>query len=248
MIELSIIIPCYNEKKNIKDLVLKVLDLFNKNIIEGEIVLVNDGSDDGSSIEIKKISEQFKNVVGVSHAENLGITKAWNSGLKSSHGKYVVTIDADLQYNPEDIVRLYQEIRSDKYDLVQGWRKEYKDKNLLRKFLSRTLSRLLNILFFTRVKDIKSSFVIYKREVFFDILKYRSKFRVFQHFFILCALKQDYRIKQIPVTFSPRIRGESFIKNPLFFSFKVLLDIPKAVLYFGVLARKNMRRKSQCAA
>ena len=98
------------------------------------------------------------------------------------------------------------------------------------------------------MKDIKSGFVMYKREVFFDILKYRNKFLVFQHFFILCAIKQGHRIKQVPIAFYPRIRGESFIKNPIFFSFKVLLDIPKAVLYFGVLARKSMRRKSQCVA
>ncbi|MBU1912184.1 MAG: glycosyltransferase family 2 protein [Candidatus Omnitrophica bacterium] len=248
MIELSVIAPCYNEQNNIKDLVSKVLELFNKNIINGEIILVNDGSNDGSRIEIEKICRQFKNVVGVSHAENFGITEAWNSGLKSSRGKYIVTIDADLQYNPEDIIRLYQEIRSDKYDLVQGWRMEYKDDNLLRKFLSRSLSYLLNILFFTRMNDIKSGFVMYKREVFLDILKYRNKFRVFQHFFILCALKQGYMIKQVPIAFYPRIRGESFIKNPMFFSFKVLLDIPKAVLYFGILARKSIRRKSQCAA
>jgi len=248
MIELSVIVPCYNEQNNIKDLVSKVLELFNKNMINGEIILVNDGSNDESCMEIEKISEQKKNVVGISHAENLGITEAWNSGLKNSHGKCIVTIDADLQYNPEDIIRLYQEIRSDKYDLVQGWRREYKDKNLLRKFLSRALSRLLNVLFFTRVKDIKSGFVMYRREVFFDILKYRNEFRVFQHFFILCALKQGYKIKQIPIMFSPRIRGVSFIKNPFFFSLKVLSDIPKAVLYFGVLAKKDIRRKLQCAA
>lgn len=248
MIELSVIVPCYNEQSNIRDLVSKVLELFNKNIINGEVILVNDGSNDRSCIEIERVVKQFKNVIGVSHAKNLGITEAWNSGLKSSHGKYVVTIDADLQYDPEDIIKLYQEIRSDKYDLVQGWRMEYKDNNLLRKFLSRALSYLLNSLFFTMMNDIKSGFVMYKLEVFFDILKYRNKFRVFQHFFILCAIKQGYRIKQVPIAFYPRIRGESFIKNPLVFSFKVLLDIPRAVLCFGILARKNMRRKSQCAA
>ena len=131
---------------------------------------------------------------------------------------------------------------------MQGWRSEYKNKKLIRKFISRSLSYLLNLLFFTKINDIKSGFVVYKREVFFDILTYRDKFRVFQHFFILCALKQGYRIKQIPVVFFPRMRGESFIKNPFFFSCKVLLDIPKAVLFFGILARKGMRRKLQCAA
>lgn len=242
MIELSVILPCYNEQNNIKDIVLKVLDLFSKNMINGEIILVNDGSNDNSLIEIEKISRQFKNIIGVNHVENLGITEAWNTGLKNSQGRFVVTIDVDLQYNPEDIIRLYQEIKNNKYDLVQGWRRGYSDNNLLRKFLSRILSYLLNILFFTRLKDVKSGFVIYKRDTFSNILRYRNKFRVFQHFFILCALKQGYRIKQIPVMFFSRTRGVSFIKNPFFFSLKVLLDMPKAVFYFG-----RMRRKSQCA-
>lgn len=160
IIELSVIVPCYNEESNIKELVSIVAGLFNKNTIIGEIILINDGSDDGTYMEIEKISRQFKNVVGISHTENLGITEAWNSGLKSSQGKYVVTIDADLQYDPEDIIRLYQEIKSDKYDLVQGWRKEYKDNNLLRKILSRSLSYLLNILFFARMSDIKSGLLL----------------------------------------------------------------------------------------
>ena len=240
MIDLSVIVPCYNEENNIEDIVLKILDSFNKNTIKGEIILVNDGSSDRTSMEIERLSRQFKNVFGINHVKNLGITEAWNSGLKGSQGRYIVTIDADLQYRPEDIIELYNQMTKDDYDLVQGWRREYKDKNLLRKFLSKSLSHILNILFLTGINDIKSGFVIYKRDVFSDILKTKKKFHTFQHFFILCALRKGYRLKQVPITFYPRKRGESFIKNPILFSFKVLLDIPKAILVFGVITRKKI--------
>jgi len=238
MINLSVVVPCFNEQKNIEELVSTVLKIFTKNEITGELVLVNDGSLDDTAIEIERFSKQFKNVLGVNHSKNLGIAEAWHSGLEMSNAEYVVTIDADLQYNPEDIIVLYNEIIKNNYDLVQGWRREYRAQSLFRKFLSRSLSCLLNILFLRKINDIKSGFVIYKRKVFFDILNSRNKVRSFQHFFILCALSKGYRFKQVPVKFYPRKKGRSFIKNPLFLSFAVLSDIPKAILNFKIISRK----------
>lgn len=242
-LDLSIIIPCFNEEENIVQIASKVLGIFDINAIRGEIIFVNDGSHDGTHAEIERVTKQFKNIVGIDHSKNLGITEAWNSGLKRSCGIYAVTIDADLQYNPEDILLLYKEIIKDNYDLVQGWRREYKDTNLTRRFLSRALSCLLNLLFFTKLNDIKSGFVLYKREILSDILQERKNFRVFYHFFILCALKKGYRIKQVPITFYPRIHGHSFIKNPILLSCKVLLDIPRAIFDFGIMERSKAKRR-----
>jgi len=237
MIDLSIITPCYNEEENIEELVLKILDEFDNNAVNGEIVLIDDCSSDGTGLKIKRLSSQFKSVLGITHSRNMGIVEAWNSGLKNSQGKYVLTIDADLQYDPRDIMVLYKEALKGDYDLVQGWRREYRAKSLFRKILSRTLSHILNLLFFTRLNDIKSGFVVYKREVLLDILKDRKRYRAFQHFFILSALKKGYRLKQMPVTFYPRKEGKSFIKNPILFSFKVMLDIPRAIFDFRVIEK-----------
>lgn len=242
LIELSVIVPCFNEQANIEELVLRVTNLFEKNALNGEIILVNDESTDGTGAEIAKFTKKFKNVVGIEHRVNSGIVEAWHSGLKKAQGKYVLTIDADLQYRAEDIVGLYSEIKKGDYDLVQGWRKEYKGKEFFRSFLSKSLSFLLNMLFFIRLPDIKSGFVIYERRVFADILDSRDKYRTFQHFFILAALKKGYRLKQIPITFYPRIRGESFIKHPVFFSFKVLFDFPRAIWEFGILIPQKIRK------
>jgi phenylacetate-CoA ligase len=248
LFELSVIVPCFNEEKNIADIVSKILDLFDKHAIRGEIVLINDGSWDRTNVEIERLSSQFKNVLGINHSKNLGIAEAWNTGLKNCRGKYVVTIDADLQYKPEDIIVLYEHMQKDNYDLVQGWRKEYKDKNLFRECLSRGLDYMLNILFFTRINDIKSGFVISTKEVFSDILRERNKFRLFQHFFILAALKKGYRLKQIPITFYPRTKGESFIRHPIIFSCKVISDIPRAILEFWHFNYKKKRDGYKCVA
>ncbi|MFC1666948.1 glycosyltransferase family 2 protein [Candidatus Omnitrophota bacterium] len=244
LFELSVIVPCFNEEDNVDRIVSEILALFKHNGIKGEVVLIDDGSHDKTKVKIEGLSSRFENVIGISHSRNLGIVETWHSGLKNSRGRYVVTIDADLQYSPQDIMLLYKEIIADGYDLVQGWRRESLDKHLFRKFLSRILSFMLNILFFTWISDIKSGFVIYKRETFFRILKYRNRYKLFQHFFILCAIKEGCRFHQIPITFYPRLKGESFIKKPILFSFQVLSDIPRAILDFGIAERLKTRRKS----
>ena len=244
LFELSVIVPCFNEEDNMDRIVSEILALFKHNGIEGEIVLIDDGSHDKTKVKIEGLSNRFENVIGISHSRNLGIVETWYSGLKNSSGRYVVTIDADLQYSPQDILLLYKKIIEGGYDLVQGWRRESLDTHLFRKFLSRILSFMLNILFFTWISDIKSGFVIYKRETFLSVLKHRNRYKLFQHFFILCAIKGRCRFYQIPITFYPRFKGESFIKNPILFSFQVLSDIPKAVLDFGIIERLKTRRKS----
>lgn len=242
--DVSVIIPCFNEEDNIPDIVAKVLESFHQNAIRGEIVLINDGSSDETGPLIKKMSSEFHTIVPVQHDHNLGITEAWSSGISQASGEYVVTIDADMQYHPSDIGVLYKTIKSGSYDMVQGWRKEYKDDNFIRKLISRLFSFILNILFFTRMSDAKSGFVIAKKEVFASVLLDRRKFNLFQHFFILCALKKGYSIKQEPVGFYPRTKGQSFITNPTIFSIKVLLELPKAMIEYGAVSRLFNRGKN----
>ncbi|MBC8500035.1 MAG: glycosyltransferase family 2 protein [Candidatus Atribacteria bacterium] len=239
-IELSVIVPCLNEEENVSRIVHQTIDLFNSDSIRGEIILINDGSIDNTKLEIDKLTKKFKNVVGIEHGQNLGIVESWHSGLEKTQGKHILTIDADLQYNPNDIIILYNEIKKADYDLVQGWRRKHKKREFLRLFLSKCLSLFLNMLFFDNLPDIKSGFVIYKRGVFTDILNDRKKFRTFQHFFIIAALKKGYKLKRVPITFYPRTRGKSFIKHPFFFSIKVLGDVPRAILEFGILSKRRL--------
>ncbi len=230
MIEVSVIAPCLNEEKNIKPLVKRINKALNKARINGEIILINDGSKDKTLDVMKEIKSKTKNLILIDHKKNKGIVESWKSGLKKAKGEYIVTIDSDLQYLPEDIPRLYKEIKGSRFDLVQGWREEDEEKNLIRDFLSVSLSFILNSVFSMKLKDIKSGFIIYRREVFENILNYKKNYNLFQHFVIVAAYWKGYRIKQVPVKFAKREYGKSFIRTiPVRFTINVLLDIPKAI-------------------
>src|SRR5262249_42052946 len=145
-------------------------------------VLVNDGSRDGTGREIDGLAASHPRVVAVHHPENRGIPAGWKSALENSHGRYVLTIDADLQNLPEDIARLYREITLSGADLVQGWRSPLDRQTYdTRYYLSRGLDYLLRIVFgMPQHNDVKSGFVVYKREVLAEILAHAPRYRYFQ--------------------------------------------------------------------
>ena len=235
---LSVVVPCFNEEENLPLLVERLEATLSDNGIDGEIVLVDDASRDGTREVIRREVARRPNVVGCYHDANRGIVGGWRTGLSASRGDYVVAIDADLQYQPEDVARLYAEARASGADLVQGWRRFSKENHVLRYALSVGLSGLLNVLFLMRLKDIKSGFILYRRAAFADILEYRGDYRMFQHFVTIAAHAKGYVIRQIPVTFERRHAGESFITQPARFALCVLREIPIAFLEYRVRGGK----------
>jgi glycosyltransferase involved in cell wall biosynthesis len=162
----------------------------------------------------------------------------WRSGLEASKGAWVLTTDADLQYAPEDIPILYQEMAAGDWDLVQGWRKDREEPNPLRDALSVGLSKLLQWVFSMDLQDVKSGFVVYRREVFRDILDFRMNYFSFQSLITVAAHFKGYRIRQVPITFFRRHAGESFIRRPLWFSIKAATDLPKAFYEYRIRKRR----------
>jgi phenylacetate-CoA ligase len=237
--DLSIIIPCYNEEGNIHPLVSEIQECFGAQSISFEMVFIDDGSSDRTFDEIHECQKSHENIISVRHETNRGISECWATGLAHAAGIYIVTTDADRQYQTTDILRLYDTIREHKCDLVYGWRKKYMTSNITRIFLSRALSLLLNIVFLTRLHDIKSGFVIYRKGVAADIFEDRHFFKTFQHFFLVCALSRGYTINHIPVTFVERQHGTSFIRHPLSFSMKVIADIPAAFSRYKHKTKKS---------
>src|SRR5439155_1450774 len=126
------LVPCFNEEGNLPELVERTERIFDRRGIAGEIILVDDGSEDGTGAEIDALAATHPRVAAVHHATNRGMAAAWKSALDRSRGRYVLTLDADLQYQPEAIPQLYREICFSKADLVQGWRsvRERKDQSL----------------------------------------------------------------------------------------------------------------------
>lgn len=231
MNDISVIVPCYNEELNIAPMVAALRDMFQVCNCDGEMIFIDDGSTDQTREKIMQQHDLQSNLIPVFHDDNRGIVAAWQSGFDVSTGEYIVTIDADLQYDPLDICRMYTAIHNSPPEtaIIQGWRKKYHDASFLRKAMSRGLNLFLNILFSTSFHDIKSGFILYRRPAFADILQDKDFFKTFQHFMIICAQRRGYVIKEIPVMFSPRTHGVSFITNPFAFSLTVLQDLPRAL-------------------
>src|SRR3990172_8924369 len=120
--QLSILVPCYREEKNIPELWARISEVMKKEPISWEAVLVDDGSPDGTWEEIRKIAEKERRIKAVRHQSNKGMVGTWQTALENASGKWVVTIDADMQYAPEDIPKLMQAMGDGTYDLVQGIR------------------------------------------------------------------------------------------------------------------------------
>jgi phenylacetate-CoA ligase len=234
---LSVIIPCFNEEKNLPLLVNRINRAVGTESIPGEIILVNDGSRDGTGAMIDALARQFQNVRAIHHPVNRGIVAGWRSGLSASTGEWVLTTDADLQYAPEDIPVLYRAMGGGEWDLVQGWRRDRSDPKS-REFLSVGLSKLLQWMFSMDLQDVKSGFVLYRRDVFSDILDFRQRYFSFQSLITVAAHFKGYRIHQVPIVFHPRHAGESFIRRPLIFSLKAATDLPKAFYEYRIRKRR----------
>ena len=186
-IQISVVAPCYNEATNIPELVTRLLAVFAKRALRGQIVLVNDASTDNTGALIDELARQHPEVVAVHHERNRGIEGGWNSGVQAATGEFVCFMDADLQNLPEDIWRLYREILHTNADVVQGFRSSVGRLKDARYTLSKGLNVILNSLFGMRARDNKSGFVIARREVMQDVLRHRFNYKYFQTFITVSA-------------------------------------------------------------
>jgi len=233
-IELSVVVPCFNEEKNISELVNRCLALFNKKEIIGEVILVNDGSQDNTRSKIDSLKSEY--VKGIHSDTNKGIEKAWKMGINQAKGIYVCLIDADLQYQPEDIWRIYRELKHQHSDIVQGYRSSIGRLKDSRKFLSLVLNLVLNTLFSTKAKDSKSGFIVCRKEILEDILLHRFNYYYFQALITISARSKGYSITEVETLFESRLLGKSFIqKFPLLMIYRTLKDLVKAIVEYRIL-------------
>jgi phenylacetate-CoA ligase len=227
--ELSVIVPCFNEESNVPELVARVGDVFSVGKIEGELILVDDGSSDRTWEVIEAESKLHPFVVGKKHPENRGIAAGWKTGVAAARGRLVSILDADLQYQPEDILRLRREMEVSNVDIVQGWRSPMGREKGPRYYYSRGLNTMLNTAFGMSLQDNKSGFVLCAREVFEDLLSYRGNYYYWQSFIMVAAHAKGYTYKQVETLFEPRRAGKSFLDNaPVKPVLRSFVDIGKA--------------------
>jgi len=138
--DISVIIPLFNEAESLNELTHWIKEVCNKNKFTFEIILVDDGSTDNSWAIIESLSENYEEVKGIKFRRNYGKSAALNEGFTEALGNVVITMDADLQDNPEEIPALYRLIMEEGYQLVSGWKKTRHDplnKRIPSKFFNR---------------------------------------------------------------------------------------------------------------
>jgi phenylacetate-CoA ligase len=228
--DLSVIAPCFNEELNVRELARRVLETFEHGKLEGELILVDDGSRDGTRAAIEQLEKDFPGrVVGRFHVTNQGIAHAWKTGTGAARAPVVAIIDADLQYQPEDLLRLYRELYDHSVDVVQGWRSSVGRDRGARYYLSRGLNVLLNSTFGMDLSDNKSGFVMCAKEVFEDLLTFRGNYYYWQSFIMVAAHAKGYSYKEIETLFENRRQGKSFLDDmPYKASARSLVDLGKA--------------------
>jgi phenylacetate-CoA ligase len=229
-LQLSVVAPCYNEELNIPELARRVLATFERGEIEGELILVDDGSRDRTADKIRELEKAHPGrVVGRFHGVNRGMANAWKTGVAAASAPLVAVIDADLQYQPEDLLRLRRELLEHSVDVVQGFRSPVGRARDTRYSLSRGLNYLLNTTFNMALRDNKSGFVMCSKEVMQDLLTYKGSYYYWQSFIMVAAHAKGYSYKEIETLFEDRRAGVSFLDGQAYrASAKSLVDLATA--------------------
>ena len=168
-VDISIVIPLLNEEGSILSLNSWIFKVLKTESYSFEIIYIDDGSTDGSWNAIESLSKKNQNVRGIRFAKNFGKSQALHAGFNSAIGKYVVTLDADLQDSPDEIPKLIKNLNQGGYDLISGWKKKRFDsfffKNLPSKLFNWAARRVSGI----KLNDFNCGIKIYRHEVIKNI-------------------------------------------------------------------------------
>ncbi len=217
-LDLSVVVPIFNEEESLPELVEQLLAALRPSGETFELVLVNDGSVDGTANVLTQLSENVTEIVGVLLRKNYGQTAAMAAGFDIASGEIVVSLDGDLQNDPADIPLLVNKLREG-YDLVSGWRYKRKDPALQRKLPSRIANRLIGRVTGVRLHDYGCSLKAYRKEVLADMRLYGELHR----FLPVLANIEGARITEVRVNHRGRQYGSS--KYGIDRTFRVLMDL-----------------------
>ena len=215
---ISIIIPVFNESESIGYLLDEVLNVMQINKFNFEIVVVNDGSQDNTSSVLDKLSIKISELSVISLRKNYGQTAAMAAGFDNSRGEIVITLDGDLQNDPNDIPILVSNI-NEGYDLICGWRYDRKDKLINRRIPSKIANKLISNVTGLKLHDYGCSLKAFKKEILDDIKLYGELHR----FLPVLANIEGAKIKEIKVNHRSRKYGSS--KYGIDRTFRVLMDL-----------------------
>jgi glycosyltransferase involved in cell wall biosynthesis len=214
----SVFLPVYNEEPNLLPLHAKLDEALKTLGHTAEIIYVDDGSSDGSLNMLREIARLDDRVRVVALKRNYGQTAAMAAGIDAAQGDVLIPMDADLQNDPADIIRLLDKM-AEGYDVVSGWRKNRQDKMITRKIPSMIANRLISWIGGVPLHDYGCSLKAYRRESLEDVKLYGEMHR----FIPIYAAWAGARVTEIPVTHHPRTMGQS--KYGLSRTVKVIFDL-----------------------
>ena len=217
-LDLSVVVPLYNEEESLPHLVQQLTDALRPSAERFELVLVNDGSSDRTAEVLEQLSHGVPELVAVLLRKNYGQTAAMAAGFDVAQGDVIVSLDRDLQNDPADIPMLLAKLREG-YDLVSGWRHQRQDAALQRKLPSRIANRLIGRVTGVKLHDYGCSLKAYRREVLSDMRLYGELHR----FLPALAFIEGARITEVKVNHRARQYGSS--KYGIDRTFRVLMDL-----------------------
>lgn len=205
--ELSVVIPVYNEMATLEEIVRRVREVD----VDKEIVLVDDGSKDGSRDLLDRLAAEYPDVRAFKHDVNKGKGAALRTGFQQARGKIVLIQDADLEYSPKDYPKLLKPFRIENADVVYGSRflvGEYARVHLYYHYLgNRLLTALSNVFTGLNLTDMETCYKAFKREVLQDIVIKSKRFTVEPELTAKIARKR-LRVFEVPISYSGRDYSE----------------------------------------
>ena len=173
--DLSLVIPVFNEEENIMQLYDEILETMEGLNIDYEVLFIDDGSTDETQSLLKKIQEEDPHIKIIIFRRNFGQTAALSAGFDIAKGNVIIPMDGDLQNDPNDIPRFLEKIKE--YDIVSGWRKNRKDNSLSRRLPSSIANRLISLITGVKLKDYGCTMKAYRKEVIKNIKLYGEMHR-----------------------------------------------------------------------
>lgn len=202
-IDISLIIPLYNESESVSDLVKELNWKLSKTSFKIEYVFIDDGSTDDTLNILKASSEILENYKICEHSENQGQGFAIHTGIQNSSGRNLCFIDGDLQFDPSDIVRLYSYMKVDHVEFICGWRENRRDSFVFNNLPSKLGNMLISATFNTDLKDIGCALKIVRREYVLKLKPFKNYHRYLSIFFV----KMGLSFMEVSVNHRPRRFG-----------------------------------------
>lgn len=200
--DFSFVVPVYNELKNLDLLTQRILESMSQNEYNYEIIYVDDGSNDGSSKKMDNLAAEIDQLKALHFSENNGQTAAFLAGFRAAAADYIVTLDADLQVDPEDLSKMIPYLED--YDMVVGVRKNRND-TLKKKISSLIANKARNFITDESISDTGCPLKVFKNEIHNCFYPFSGMHR----FYPTLAKINDYSVKEVSVNHYPRQFGDS---------------------------------------